>query len=311
MRGWVLCHNHPFPMTPTPRVSVVIAAFRAAETVRGCLEALRRQTYRDFEVILIDSSPDQETVRIASQFPEIRFVHSPSRLYPQEARNRGIARSRGELLACLDADVYPRPDWLAELVSAYDQTSQVIVGAIACHGSRLRDRGMHLCKFAKFLPGGRVRVIDSGPTANLLLSRADFESAGGVRGDRYVADVELNRSLIAQGRQLTFVPSAVGAHHHTQSLREFFAERYVRGVIFGKMRAGWLEGRGRVALYLAVSVLPVRLLKITGHVVVHCLRAGELGSLMLTFPLVLAGHGASLAGESVSFARALLTRKRG
>lgn len=296
-------------MPPTPRVSVVIAAYRTATTVRGCLKALRQQTYRDFEVLLIDSSPDQETVLIASEFPEIRFEHSPSRLYCHEARNRAIALSRGELLACLDADVYARPEWLAELVAAYDETSQVIVGAIACHGSRLRDRGMHYCKFAKFLPGGLLRVIDSGPTANLLLSRADFESAGGLHGDRYVADVELNRSLIALGRQLTFVPSAVGAHHHTQSLRAFFVERFVRGLIFGKLRAGWLGGKGSVALYLAVSVLPVRLLKITGHVIGHCLRAGELGSFMRAFPLVLAGHGASLAGESVSFARALLTRR--
>jgi glycosyltransferase involved in cell wall biosynthesis len=299
-------------MAPPPRVSVVIGAHDTAETIAGCLEALRRQTYRDFEVILIDSSPDQETVRIASAFSEIVFEHSPSRLYCHEARNRAIALSRGPLLACLDADVYPRPEWLAELVAAYERTGQVIVGALACHGSRLRDRGIHLCKFAKFLPqrflsDAAPRVIDTAPTANLLVARADFERAGGLHGQRYLADVTLGRSLVATGRQLLFIGTAVAAHHHRQSLRAFLTERYVRGALFGTMRSGWLSGRGEIALYLAASVLPVRLLKITGHLIGHCIRGRQLTALLVTFPIVLAGHAAWLAGEAVSYARALFT----
>jgi glycosyltransferase involved in cell wall biosynthesis len=302
--------NRPY-MTTTPRVSVVIGAYDAAETIARCLEALRRQTYRDFEVILIDSSPDEETVRIASGFPEIVFEHSASRLFCHEARNRAIAHSRGELLACLDADVYPRPEWLAELVAAYERTGQVIVGALACHGSRLRDRGIHLCKFAKFLPGGPPRVIDTAPTANLLVARRDFERAGGLRGERYLADVTLGRALVAGGKQLLFVGTAVAAHHHTQSLRAYLAERYVRGGLFGAMRSGWLSGRAEIALFLAASVLPLRLAKIAGHVVGHCIRGRQLGALLVAFPIVLAGHAAWLAGESVSYARALFSFSSG
>jgi glycosyltransferase involved in cell wall biosynthesis len=300
-------HNPPILTSSVPRVSVVIAAYAAAGTIARCLEALRRQTYRDFEVLLVDSSPDEETVRIAREFPEITFVRSNTRLYPHEARNRAIARSRGELIACLDADVYPHPQWLAELVAAYERTGEVIVGALVCHGSRLRDRGIHLCKFAKFLPGGSPRAIDTAPTASLLLAREAFDRAGGMHGERYVADVNLGRALVASGRQLLFIGTAVAEHHHTQSMRAFLRERYVRGAIFGSMRSNWLGGRAQIALFLAASVLPLRLLKITAHVVAHCKRGGELGTLLLTFPIVLAGHAAWLAGESVSYARALFT----
>jgi glycosyltransferase involved in cell wall biosynthesis len=303
-------------MTIPPRVSIVIGAYDAAETIAGCLEALRRQTYRDFEVVVIDSSPDQQTVQIVSAFPEVVFEHSPSRLYCHEARNRAIARSRGPLLACLDADVYPQPEWLAELVAAYERTGQVIVGALACHGSRLRDRGLHLCKFAKFLPhaplpGGAFRVIDTAPTANLLIARDDFERAGGLHGGRYLADVTLERSLVANGRQLLFAGTAVAGHHHTQSFRAFLSERYVRGALFGTMRSGWLSGRAEIALFLAGSVLPLRLAKIAGHLIGQCLRGRQLAALLVTFPIVLAGHAAWLAGESVSYARALFTSSPG
>lgn len=294
-----------------PRVSVVIGAYLAATTIGRCLEALRAQTYRDFEVVVVDSSPDEETARIAARFPEVRFERSATRLYCHEARNRGATLSRGELLACLDADVYARPDWLQILVAAYDQTSQVIVGALACHGRDLRHRAIHLCKFSKFLPAGPERVLDIGPTANLLVARSDFERVGGLHGGRYLADVELSRSLESLGRRLTFVGTAVVEHHHTQSTREFLSERYVRGKLFGQMRSRRMPRHREIALYLAVSVFPIRLLKIACHVFAHCLRAGELRTLLITWPLVLAGHAASLAGESVVYASTLLARTFG
>src|ERR1051325_2809700 len=105
-------------MPTAPRVSVVIGASDAAATIGGCLEALRRQTFRDFEVVLVDSSPDEETARIAAAYPKVVFERSASRLYCHEARNRAIGRARGELLACLDADVYPRPEWLGGVLVA-------------------------------------------------------------------------------------------------------------------------------------------------------------------------------------------------
>jgi len=288
------------------RLSVIIAAFNAHETVARCLASLRAQTFRDFEVILVDSSPGDETARIASGFPEIRFEHSASRLYPHEARNRAASFARGELLVSVDADVYPHPDWLLQLVSEYDASGQVIVGAIACHGRRLRDLGMHFCKFAKFLPAGGVRVIDTAPTANLLVARADFERVGGMHGDQYLADVSLGRALEAIGKQLRFAPRAVVDHHHTESIAAFLRERYVRGRLFGRMRASWLTTRRSIALYLVVSILPIRFARIAALTFRYCAAAGMTGSFLLTWPLALAGHAASLAGESVAYAGALV-----
>ena len=290
------------------RVSVIIGAYRASSTIGFCLEGLRAQTYRDFEIVVVDSSPDDETAAIVSAFPEARLERSATRLYPHEARNRGVALSRGELIVFHDADVVAKPDWLETLVAAYDRTSQVIVGAIGCHGRDLRHWGFHLCKFSKFLPSRAMRVIDTAPTANLLVARKDFERVGGMRGERYVADVELGRALESIGRQLTFAGAAVVHHRHTQSVREFLNERYLRGKIYGHMRSGWMRKRSTIALYLAVSVLPIRLVKIAGHVLAHSMRAGELGWFLVTWPLVMAGHAASVAGESVSYLRAFLTR---
>jgi len=308
----------PASKPPAPRVSVIIAAFNAHTTVGRCLESLGEQTFRDFEVILVDSSPGDETARIAARFSEVRFDRSTTRLYPHEARNRAASRARGEILASIDADVYPHADWLTELVNEHDASGHVIVGAIACHGRRLRDLGMHFCKFAKFLPAGAARVIDTAPTANLLVARTDFERVGRMRGDRYLADVTLGRDLEAIGRQLRFAPRAIVDHHHTESIPAFFRERFLRGGIFGRMRASWLSRRS-TALLLTVTILPLRLVRIAALMFRYGRDARMTGGFLLAAPLALAGHAASLAGESLAYAGALLrirarrptTRNRG
>lgn len=288
-----------------PRVSVMIAAYEAHRTVGRCLESLRMQRFRDFEVILVDSSPGDETGRIAGAFPEVRLERSGSRLYPHEARNRAAALAAGELLVSIDADVYPHPDWLERLVGEHDAGADVVVGAIAPHGGRLLDLGIHFCKFAKFLPAGESRAIDTAPTANLLVRRDDFARVGGMRGDRYVADVGLGRALEALGRQLRFAPGAVVDHHHTSSFVAFLRERRVRGRIYGELRASWLPLH-KIAFYLLISILPIRLARVAALTLRHCAAAGRTGEFLLTWPITLAGHAASLGGESSAYGEALL-----
>lgn len=294
------------PMSETPRVSVVIAAYQAHRTIERCLGALRAQNFRDCEVILVDSSPGDETARVAERFPEVRLERSETRLYPHEARNRGTPLARGELYVCLDADVYPRDNWLEELVAEYDAGGDVVVGAIDCHGHRLRDHGMHLAKFAKFLPSANVRRVDTGPTANLLVAKRDLLEIGGMRGQTYLADVLLGRALESIGRTLRFAPRAVVEHHHVQSFRAFLRERYERGRIFGTLRAGWLRSPLRITVYLLATITPVRLVRIAVLTARHCAAGGRLGVLALVWPVTLAGHAAWLAGESAAYARALL-----
>ncbi len=289
-----------------PRVSVVYPAYRSEATVSGCLAALRRQTFTDFETVLVDSGPGCGTAAVVSRdFPEVRCHASGSRLLPHAARNLGVNLARGELLVFSDPDTYARPDWLERLVAAWERTGNVVVGAIANHGHRWVDTGVHLCKFSKVLPGGPSRPVDVAPTANVLCSRADFEAIGPIPEDVMQGDAAWSRRALALGKRLTFAPDAVVEHHHLETWRSFLAERTGRGLEFGRMRRGWEEDRPvRLALLAAGTVLPVRALRIAALVTGQCARAGALGDLAWTAPLVAAGHLASLWGE----ARSLLAR---
>lgn len=299
------------PAPSGPRVSVVVPAYRSHPTVAGCLAALRLQDYRSFEVVVVDSSPDDRTAREVRAFPEVRLIRSPRRLLPHAARNVGVAESRGDVLVFMDPDVYAHPGWLRELVAAYGAAGQPVVGSISCHGGRWLDVGIHLCKFSKWLPGGPTRPVDMGPTANLLVDRVTFEALGGFADDLMLGDALFSWRLLEAGWTLRFEPRAVVAHHHTSSLSGFLRERYRRGVLFGELRLAWEGlGRRRSLLYLAVSLAPVRLARILALVAGHCRRAGRLRDFAATLPVLVLGHAASLLGESRAYAARIVGRGR-
>src|SRR5919108_4634016 len=96
-----------------PRASVIIPAYESQETIADTLLALRDQAFRDFETIVVDSSPAEATeTLLRSEFPEVTYERSQRRLIPHEARNRGVELARGELLVFTDPDCVPRPDWI-------------------------------------------------------------------------------------------------------------------------------------------------------------------------------------------------------
>ncbi len=296
-------------MSP-PLVSIVVPLYRSEATVRGFLDALARQTFRDFEVILVDSSPGAgaEPLVSAHGLPAL-LVRSSWRLLPQAARMEGVARARGELLLFTDPDCYAAPDWVERLVTAHRQTGHAVVGALACHGRGWLDTAVHLCKFSKWLPAGPPRPVDMAPTAGFLCPRALFEAAGGFSGDMLMADATLSRALRARGATLWLEPRAVLEHHHVHRLGTFLEERWSRGVRFGRMKGAWLEEEGRPGRSLvAAAALPLRIVSNLAHAARHALRARMAGTYLLTFPVIAAGFAASVAGESVGYLAAYRAR---
>lgn len=106
-----------------PRVSVVIPAYNASTYVGAALTSVFAQTYRDFEVIVVDDGSEDEVAfravldRWADRIVYVRQANAG----PARARNEGIAKSAGELIAFLDADDVWRPDKLQKQVAYFDR----------------------------------------------------------------------------------------------------------------------------------------------------------------------------------------------
>jgi GT2 family glycosyltransferase len=292
-------------VTDPPRVSVIIPAYNSEATIAATLDALRQQTFTDFETIVVDSSPGEATARLmGDHFPDVTFDHARERLLPHAARNRGVDLARGELLVFTDPDCVARQDWLARLVAAHDQGHAVVGGAIEVDGGWV-ERGIHLSKFSAWTGGGPPGPRDDLATANVLWSRSLMGDVGPFATDEWSGDTELSWRARAEGIELRFEPRALVSHTHESSLRAAWRERYVRGEDFARMRVRverW--SRPRAALHLLAVPLVPALLMARG--LGRARRAGDLRRAILTAPIQLFAYVGWSLGESRAFARAAL-----
>ena len=92
-------------------ISVIIPVYKNDVGLRLCLNALKEQTFKDFEVIVINNDIKSLTQEILNDFPTYIFEQET---YPSAyaARNKGITRAQGEILAFTDSDCLPEKNWL-------------------------------------------------------------------------------------------------------------------------------------------------------------------------------------------------------
>ncbi|MGA2326593.1 MAG: glycosyltransferase family 2 protein [Bryobacteraceae bacterium] len=105
-----------------PAISVVIPLWNKATTVRRCLESVVRQTFQDFEVVVVDDGSTDGGGDIARQVmdPRIRVVSQPNR-GAAAARNRGLEESQARCVAFLDGDDEWAPQFLAAIMGLIER----------------------------------------------------------------------------------------------------------------------------------------------------------------------------------------------
>jgi len=99
-----------------PKVSVVVPALNEEREIGGCLESLTRQTFSDFEVIVVDNGSTDTTSSIAARYGA-RVIREPRRGIPY-AREAGFRAARAEIIASTDADTVVPADWLERIWQA-------------------------------------------------------------------------------------------------------------------------------------------------------------------------------------------------
>jgi len=284
-------------VSTAPHWSVIVAAYHSDGVIAECLAALRQQNVSDLEVIVVNSSPMDDTARIVTErFPEFRLIESQTRLLPHAARNVGVAEARGDLLVFTDADCRPETDWLEALGKAADAGHEVICGSIGLEGSGYFAAGVHLCKYSFRDPRLKAAPCTIAGTANACYSRKAWERVGPFDGTRFSGDAILSIRAAAAGLRPWYEPRARVQHHYEGNFIGFLGERVARGGDFAEARMD-LESwsRARSACYaIALPLLPfVPLARTAGH----ALASGSLGTYLATLPLQLAGHLAWCLGE--------------
>ncbi|MDE3155817.1 MAG: glycosyltransferase, partial [Acidobacteriota bacterium] len=213
-----------------PKVSVVVCAYNAADTLEDCLSSLERLTYPDFEVIVVNDGSRDRTGAIAHahEGPRLRVLDIANGGL-SAARNVGLAAARGEVVAYTDADVRVDPDWLTYLVQPF-LTSDV-VGSGGPNVVPADDPWVAQCVARG--PGGPThvllddRIAEHVPGCNMAFRREALLAIGGFNpiylraGD----DVDVCWRLQARGWKIGFAASALVWHHHRASVGAYWRQQ--------------------------------------------------------------------------------------
>ena len=206
----------------TLTVSVVICTKNRPANLRECLSAVARLDPMPEEVLVVDNTQgNQETESVSREFGA-RYVVEP---VPglSRARNRGLAESDTEIVAFLDDDAIPAPDWLGILVGPFaDTQTAASTGRVINPGSRrvdappecfrtLSNKDRHWFEIATF--GGMGIGLNMALRRSACMNWIVFDERLG-RGAPFHIGEETYAfaGLILRGHTAVYVPSAIVFH---------------------------------------------------------------------------------------------------
>ena len=179
-----------------PAISVVVPYYDSERFIAGCIESLRAQNGVDggHEIVFVDNGSRDGSPSIVSRYDEIIHLRE-TKPGAYAARNTGIRRARGEIIAFTDADCEVQPDWLESILQAMSPPD---VGVVIGHCRFPRSASLALHLLGAYENAKAEYVITRCPGelhfayGNNMAVRAElFASIGLFKEWRRAADSEL------------------------------------------------------------------------------------------------------------------------
>ena len=226
-----MTHSPTHPKNPRPAlVTVVIVNFNGGEMICRCLAVLQQQGFRDYSTVVVDNaSSDGSVSLIQERFPLVEVLTLASNCGFAGGVNHALrTHPRGPLVALLNPDAFPNPDWLENLVAAAarhpefaafgskmfsDADRQYLDGVgDAYHASGLPWRQGYGCPNAA--RHDHEQEIFAPCAAAALYRLSALESVGLMDEELflYVEDVDLGFRLRLAGYRARYIPQASIQH---------------------------------------------------------------------------------------------------
>lgn len=114
---------------PPPRVSVVMTVYNGAPFLRAAVDSLLTQSFADFELVVIENGSADGSPEILAAYddPRVRVTRRERNIGRTPALNEALRRTRGELIAVLDADDVALPDRLARQTAHFERRPETVL----------------------------------------------------------------------------------------------------------------------------------------------------------------------------------------
>lgn len=231
-------------------VSIIVPTRQRPRALSDAVQSVFRSTYQNFELFVVDQSPDDASLQITAPFhtdPRFHYLFNRRPGFgAASSRNVGIAASQGEIIALIDDDIEVRPDWLEQIVAEFsaDPELDFIAGRLTAPPYD-PDTG-YTPEFEAWPYLSRWHFPLHASGANFSMRRRLFDRVGGYDefcgpGSRLRAsdDTDLCWRIVRSGARYKICPHIEVVHTHGFRARDeaealFARYQYGNGGNFGR-----------------------------------------------------------------------------
>ena len=245
----------------TPAISIIIPHLNQNDSLRACLNSLKRQVFdlSKIEIIVVDNGSKLLPTASCAEFECVRLVQefTPG---PGPARNRGVAESRAPFLAFIDADCTADVEWVAAIDATLGRVGSIIGGDIRIaleHPERPTKIECYERVFA-FRQEEYVTMKGFAATGNLAMSREAFDAVGLFAGIDRAEDRDWGRRASRMALVPRYVSKMIVYHPARRSFDEL-CEKWDRHIShdFEESSSGLLGKLRWLTLAAAVAASPL------------------------------------------------------
>jgi hypothetical protein len=241
-----------------PEMSIIVVNWNGKHFLDDCLGAVRRQTFRDFETIVVDNgSTDGSTDYVREQFPEVRLVTLAENRGFTGGNIAGYELAEGNLIILLNNDTEAHPSWLEEIHKATRRFPDA--GSFASKmmyfdtRERIENCGFAVATAGNTLDLGRdeldgpawttAREVFGACGGAVAYRRSMLEDIGFLDPDFFMVyeDVDLSFRAQLRGYSCVYIPTAIVFHRYRATLgtrparQVFYSQRNIEFVYLKNM----------------------------------------------------------------------------
>lgn len=248
--------------------SIIIPLFNRPAEIRELLDSLTQQTYKQFEVVVVEDGSTEKSEDVVASFRDrltVKYFFKENS-GPGLSRNYGAERATGDYFIFLDSDCLVPEAYLQEIENELSALPvDAFGGPDRAHESFTDQQKAINYSMTSILTTGGIRGKKKSMekfhprSFNMGFSRRVFEVTGGFSGMRFGEDIDMSIRIMEAGFQTRLFPEAYVYHKRRTSWKKFFKQIYNSGI-------------ARINLYL----LHPASLKVV-HLLPACFVVGVLG----------------------------------
>lgn len=225
--------GHPLPY------SVIIPVFNRPGEVDELLESLTTQTFREFEVIIVDDGSTQRCEHVVANYAGSLHTHYyyKSNSGPGQTRNYGAEKARGRYLIILDSDCILPPDYFEEIEKELScKETAAFGGPDRAHPQFTPiQKAINYAMTSFFttggIRGGKKKLDKFYPRSfNMGVKREVYKLLGGFSKMRFGEDIDFSYRIVKGGYSCRLFPRAWVYHKRRTDLKKFFKQVHNSGI---------------------------------------------------------------------------------